>query len=141
MTVTAARSTLGHRVALAARAAAVAALSPPPGRFSLAAVSRPRPPHPHARRARPVELTPAGALATQCYYRVNATGGLVIRSGPGTTYTRVGSYPNGATVLALASTTNGFRNVGTNRWVSCGVPRPHHQLSLRMTRTLRRARS
>ncbi|WP_411118325.1 hypothetical protein [Streptomyces sp. 058-1L] len=42
----------------------------------------------------------------------------MIRSGPGTSYTRVGSYPNGATVLASASTTNGFRNVGTNRWVS-----------------------
>lgn len=65
-----------------------------------------------------VELPPAVALAAQCYYRVNATGGLVIRSGPGTGYTRVGSYPNGATVLASASTTNGFRNVGTNRWVS-----------------------
>ncbi|MFF3312928.1 hypothetical protein [Streptomyces sp. NPDC002952] len=31
-----------------------------------------------------VELAPAGALATQCYYRVNASGGLLIRSGPGT---------------------------------------------------------
>ncbi|MFI5721194.1 hypothetical protein [Streptomyces cyaneofuscatus] len=32
-----------------------------------------------------VELAPAGALATKCYYKVNATGGPQIRSGPGTT--------------------------------------------------------
>ncbi|CAM5679181.1 hypothetical protein SALBM135S_05404 [Streptomyces alboniger] len=65
-----------------------------------------------------VELAPTGALATQCYYRVNASGGLLIRSGPGTNYSVVGSYANGATILASASTTNGFRKVGTNRWVS-----------------------
>jgi uncharacterized protein YraI len=72
-------------------------------------------PHPPARRAGPWS---SRRLATQCYYRVNASGGLLIRSGPGTGYSVVGSYANGSTILASASTTNGFRNVGTNRWVS-----------------------
>ncbi|MGW6275087.1 SH3 domain-containing protein [Streptomyces sp. NPDC055060] len=65
-----------------------------------------------------VQAAPAGALATQCYYRVNASGGLLIRSGPGTSYPVVGSYANGTTILASSTTTNGFRTVGTNRWVS-----------------------
>ncbi|MFJ1958471.1 SH3 domain-containing protein [Streptomyces microflavus] len=114
MTVTAARSTMSPRRS-AARAAAVAALSAAAllgGGLTAQAAA------PARTTGAAVELTPASALATQCYYKVNATGGLVIRSGPGTSYTRVGSYPNGATVLASASTTNGFRNVGTNRWVS-----------------------
>ncbi|MEW2195351.1 SH3 domain-containing protein [Streptomyces microflavus] len=51
-------------------------------------------------------------------YKVNASGGLLIRSGPGTGYSVVGSYANGATILASVSTTNGFLQVGTNRWVS-----------------------
>ncbi|MBK3587868.1 SH3 domain-containing protein [Streptomyces microflavus] len=114
MTVTAARSTMSPRRS-AVRVAAVAALSAAAllgsGLMAQAAA-------PARTTGAAVELPPAVALATQCYYRVNATGGLVIRSGPGTGYTRVGSYPNGATVLASASTTNGFRNVGTNRWVS-----------------------
>ncbi|MFF2718030.1 hypothetical protein [Streptomyces sp. NPDC058011] len=77
-----------------------------------------------------VELAPASALATQCYHEVNASGGLRIRSGPGTGYSVVGSYTNGATILAEVSTTNGFRKVGTDRWVSAaytvrvgGLPR------------------
>ncbi|MFJ7063116.1 SH3 domain-containing protein [Streptomyces microflavus] len=114
MTVTAARRTMSPRRS-AARAAAVAALSAAAllgGGLTAQAAA------PARTTGAAVELTPAGALATRCYYRVNATGGLVIRSGPGTSYTRVGSYPNGATVLASASTTNGFRNVDTNRWVS-----------------------
>ncbi|MFF0023161.1 hypothetical protein ACFYQQ_21745 [Streptomyces sp. NPDC005496] len=102
MTVTAARRTMSPRRS-AARTVAVAALSAAaPARTTGGAV----------------ELAPAGALATQCYYRVNASGGLLIRSGPGTSYSVVGSYANGSTILASASTTNGFRNVGTNRWVS-----------------------
>ncbi|MGW7056537.1 SH3 domain-containing protein [Streptomyces sp. NPDC054887] len=115
MTVKAARRTMSPRRS-AARTAAVAALSAaallgggltaqaaPPARTTGAAV----------------ELAPAaGVLATRCYYRVNASGGLLIRSGPGTGYSVVGSYANGATILASASTTNGFRNVGTNRWVA-----------------------
>ncbi|WP_412074656.1 SH3 domain-containing protein [Streptomyces xanthophaeus] len=114
MTVTAARRTMSPRRS-AARTAAVAALSAAAllgGGLTAQAAA------PARTTGAVVELAPAAALATRCYYRVNATGGLVIRSGPGTSYTRVGSYPNGATVLASASTTNGFRNVGTNRWVS-----------------------
>ncbi|WP_221350550.1 SH3 domain-containing protein [Streptomyces beigongshangae] len=114
MTVTAARRTMSPRRS-AARAAAVAAFSAAAllgGGLTAQAVA------PARTTGAAVELAPAGALATRCYYKVNATGGLVIRSGPGTSYTRVGSYPNGATILASASTTNGFRNVGTNRWVA-----------------------
>lgn len=114
MTVTAARRTMSPRRA-AARTAAVAALSAAAllgGGLTAQAAA------PARTTGATVELAPAGALATRCYYRVNASGGLLIRSGPSTSYTVVGSYPNGATVLASASTTNGFRNVGTNRWVS-----------------------
>ncbi|MEU9379400.1 SH3 domain-containing protein [Streptomyces sp. NPDC048255] len=114
MTVTAARRIMSPRRS-AARTAAVAALSAAAllgGGLTAQAAA------PARTTGAVVELAPATVLATRCYYRVNATGGLVIRSGPGTSYTRVGSYPNGATVLASASTTNGFRNVGTNRWVS-----------------------
>ncbi|MFC9845319.1 SH3 domain-containing protein [Streptomyces sp. NPDC127595] len=114
MSVTAARRTMSPRRS-AARTAAVAALSAAAflgGGFTAQAAA------PARTTGAAVELAPAGALATQCYYRVNANGGLVIRSGPGTGYQPVGSYPNGSTILASASTTNGFRNVGTNRWVS-----------------------
>ncbi|MFD9442356.1 SH3 domain-containing protein [Streptomyces sp. NPDC060006] len=114
MTVTAARRTMSpHRSA--ARTAAVAALSAAAllgGGLTAQAAA------PARTTGAAVELAPAGALATRCYYRVNASGGLLIRSGPGTNYRVVGSYDNGATVLASASTTSGFRNVGTNRWVS-----------------------
>ncbi|WP_411105072.1 SH3 domain-containing protein [Streptomyces sp. cmx-4-9] len=122
MTVTAARRTMSPRRS-AARAAAVAALSAAAllGGGLTAQAAAPAP----ARTAdgagaagAAVELAPAGALATQCYYKVNASGGLLIRSGPGTGYAVVGSYANGSTILASSSTTNGFRKVGTNRWVS-----------------------
>ncbi|MFD3874763.1 SH3 domain-containing protein [Streptomyces sp. NPDC058623] len=114
MTVTAARRTMSPRRS-AARTAAVAALSAAAllgGGLTAHAAA------PARTTGAAVQLAPAGVLATQCYYRVNASGGLQIRSGPGTTYSVVGSYPNGATVLASASTTNGFRKVGTNRWAS-----------------------
>ncbi|MFF6904763.1 hypothetical protein ACFY9Q_02330 [Streptomyces sp. NPDC012389] len=114
MTVTAARRTMSPRRS-AARAAAVAVLSAAAllgsGLTAQAAA-------PARTTGGAVELAPAGVLATQCYYRVNASGGLLIRSGPGTSYSVVGSYANGATILAEVSTTNGFRKVGTNRWVS-----------------------
>ncbi|MZF53990.1 hypothetical protein GTX53_09055 [Streptomyces sp. SID5594] len=51
-----------------------------------------------------VELAPTGALATKCYYKVNATGGPQIRSGPGTTYSVVGSYANGAITYTRVAT-------------------------------------
>ncbi|MFD3875156.1 SH3 domain-containing protein [Streptomyces sp. NPDC058623] len=114
MTVTAARRTVSPRRS-AARTAAVAALSAAAllgGGLTAQAAA------PARTTGAAVELAPAGVLATQCYYRVNASGGLQIRSGPGTRYSVVGSYPNGATVLASASITNGFRKVGTNRWAS-----------------------
>ncbi|MFF1717167.1 SH3 domain-containing protein [Streptomyces sp. NPDC058268] len=114
MTVTAARRTMSPRRS-AARTAAVAALSAAAllgGGLTAQAAA------PARTTGAAVELAPAGALATQCYYRVNASGGLLIRSGPGTGYSAVGSYANGSTILASASTTNGFRKVGTNRWVS-----------------------
>lgn len=114
MTVTAARRTMSPRRS-AARTAAVAALSAAAllgsGLTAQAAA-------PARTTGAAVELAPTGVLATQCYYRVNASGGLLIRSGPGTGYSVVGSYANGSTILASASTTNGFRKVGTNRWVS-----------------------
>ncbi|GGU50465.1 SH3 domain-containing protein [Streptomyces lavendofoliae] len=114
MTVTAARRTMSPRRS-AARTAAVAALSAAAllgGGLTAQAAA------PARTTGAPVELAPAGVLATQCYYRVNASGGLLIRSGPGTGYSVVGSYANGSTILASASTTNGFRKVGTNRWVA-----------------------
>lgn len=114
MTVTAARRTLSPRRS-AARTAAVAALSAAVvlgGGLTAQAAA------PARTTGAAVEPTPTGALATQCYYRVNASGGLLIRSGPGIGYSVVGSYANGSTILASASTTNGFRKVGTNRWVS-----------------------
>ncbi|MFD3333763.1 SH3 domain-containing protein [Streptomyces sp. NPDC058700] len=114
MTVTAARRTRSPRRS-AARTAAVAALSAAAllgGGLTAQAAA------PARTTGTAVELAPAGALATQCYYKVNASGGLLIRSGPGTRYAVVGSYANGSTILASASTTNGFRQVGTNRWVS-----------------------
>ncbi|WP_415961954.1 SH3 domain-containing protein [Streptomyces sp. 021-4] len=114
MTVTAARRTMSPRRS-AARTAAVAALSAAAllgGGLTAQAAA------PARTTGAAVELAPAGALATRCYYKVNATGGLQIRSGPGTSYSVVGSYANGATILAETSTTNGFRKVGTNRWVS-----------------------
>ncbi|MFF1414522.1 hypothetical protein ACFVX6_32900 [Streptomyces sp. NPDC058289] len=114
MTVTAARRTMSPRRS-AARTAAVAALSAAAllgGGLTAQAAT------PARTTGAAVELAPAGALATQCYYKVNASGGLLIRSGPGTGYSVVGSYANGSTILASTSTTNGFRKVGTNRWVS-----------------------
>jgi uncharacterized protein YraI len=63
------------------------------------------------------EQVPAAATVW-CNYKVTASGGLNIRSGPGTGYGVVGSLANGANVLATQSTTNGFRQLGTNRWVS-----------------------
>ncbi|MGW7348251.1 SH3 domain-containing protein [Streptomyces sp. NPDC054854] len=114
MTVTAARRTTSPRRS-AARTVAVAVLSAAAllgGGLTAQAAA------PARMTGAAVELVPAGALATQCYYRVNASGGLLIRSGPGTGYSVVGSYANGSTILASASTTNGFRKVGTNRWVS-----------------------
>ncbi|GAA1546638.1 hypothetical protein GCM10009730_64730 [Streptomyces albidochromogenes] len=114
MTVKAARLTMSPRRS-AARTAAVAALSAAAllgGGLTAQAAA------PARTTGAAVELVPAGVLATRCYYRVNASGGLLVRSGPGTQYRVVDSYPNGATILASASTTNGFRNVGTNRWVA-----------------------
>ncbi|MGW7199022.1 SH3 domain-containing protein [Streptomyces chryseus] len=116
MTVKAARRTMSPRRS-AARTAAVAALSAAAllgGGLTAQAAA------PARTTGAAVELAPAaGVLATRCYYRVvNASGGLLVRSGPGTQYRVVDSYPNGATILASASTTNGFRNVGTNRWVA-----------------------
>ncbi|MEV6553285.1 SH3 domain-containing protein [Streptomyces sp. NPDC051597] len=114
MTVTAARRTMSARRSTA-RMAAVAALSAAAllgGGLTAQAAT------PARTTGAAVQLAPAGALATRCYYRVNASGGLLIRSGPGTNYSVVGSYANGSTILASASTTNGFRQVGTNRWVS-----------------------
>ncbi|MFJ7593006.1 SH3 domain-containing protein [Streptomyces sp. NPDC097617] len=114
MTATAARRTMSPRRS-AARMAAVAALSAAAllgGGLTAQAAA------PARTTGAAAELTQAGALATQCYYKVNASGGLLIRSGPGTGYSVVGSYANGSTILASASTTNGFRKVGTNRWVS-----------------------
>ncbi|MEU0488450.1 SH3 domain-containing protein [Nocardiopsis sp. NPDC006139] len=63
------------------------------------------------------EQAPAAA-AVWCTYKVNASGGLNIRSGPGTGYSIVGSLANGAIVNATQSTTNGFRQIGSSRWVS-----------------------
>ncbi|MGW1206290.1 hypothetical protein [Streptomyces cyaneofuscatus] len=114
MTVTAARRTMSPRRS-AARTAAVAVLSAAAllgGGLTAQAAA------PARTTGATVELASASALAAQCYYRVNASGGLLIRSGPGTGYSVVGSYANGATILAEVSTTNGFRKVGTNRWVS-----------------------
>ncbi|MFD3975484.1 SH3 domain-containing protein [Streptomyces cyaneofuscatus] len=114
MTVTAARRTWSPRRS-AARTAAVVALSAAAllgGGLTAQAAA------PDRTTGGTVELAPATALASRCYYKVNANGGLLIRSGPGTGYSVVGSYANGATILASVSTTNGFRNVGTNRWVS-----------------------
>lgn len=114
MTVTAARRTLLSRRS-AARTAAVVALSAAAllgGGLTAQAAA------PARTTGATVELVPAGALATQCYYKVNANGGLQIRSGPGTSYSVVGSYANGSTILAEVATTNGFHKVGTNRWVS-----------------------
>lgn len=113
MTTAARRTTSPRRSA--ARTAAVAALSAAAllgGGLTAQAAA------PARTTGATVELAPAGVLATQCYYRVNASGGLLIRSGPGTGYTVVGSYANGSTILASVSTTSGFRKVGTNRWVS-----------------------
>lgn len=63
------------------------------------------------------ELAPASSTIW-CTYKVNASGGLNVRSGPGTNYSIVGSLANGAIVNATQSTTNGFRQLGTNRWAS-----------------------
>ncbi|MGW5732909.1 MULTISPECIES: SH3 domain-containing protein [Streptomyces] len=114
MKVTAARRTLSPP-RRAARTAAVAALS---AAALLGGALTAQAAQPARTTSTAVKAAPAGALATQCYYRVNASGGLLIRSGPGTSYAVVGSYANGATILASSSTTNGFRKVGTNRWVS-----------------------
>ncbi|MFL1432038.1 MULTISPECIES: SH3 domain-containing protein [unclassified Nocardiopsis] len=63
------------------------------------------------------EQVPA-ASTVWCRYKVSANGGLNIRSGPGTNYSIVGSLANGALVTASQNTTNGFRQLGTNRWAS-----------------------
>ncbi|CAL9512545.1 hypothetical protein SUDANB121_03687 [Nocardiopsis dassonvillei] len=63
------------------------------------------------------EQVPAAATIW-CTYKVSASGGLNVRSGPGTGYAVVGSLANGAIVNATQSTTNGFRQLGTNRWAS-----------------------
>ncbi|MFF5787886.1 SH3 domain-containing protein [Streptomyces sp. NPDC012693] len=114
MTVTATRRTMSPRrsAALTAAVAALSAAAVLGGGLTAQAAA------PARTTGAAVELAPAGALATQCYYKVNASGGLLIRSGPGTGYSVVGSYADGSTILASASTTNGFRKVGTNRWVS-----------------------
>ncbi|MFD6095457.1 SH3 domain-containing protein [Nocardiopsis flavescens] len=60
----------------------------------------------------------ASAAAVWCRYKVSASGGLNVRSGPGTGYSVVGSLADGAIVNATQATTNGFRQLGTTRWAS-----------------------
>ncbi|WP_137812426.1 SH3 domain-containing protein [Gandjariella thermophila] len=53
--------------------------------------------------------------AGQCQVRIDADV-LNVRSGPGTGWRVVGTYPRGATTTADPITWNGFRRLGEGRW-------------------------
>ena len=71
-------------------------------------------------QAAPAPEEASASALVWCTYKVNAANGLNIRSGPGTGYAVVGVLSNGAIVNATQSMTNGFRQLGTARWVSAG---------------------